>query len=81
MTRNEVDWRKLLKACIRGQVYDLDIPAVPCSNPETNDSLSHEEIGEFIACAREIIEEEGPYTSARTIREWDKFFLSAESWC
>jgi hypothetical protein len=28
-----IDYRKLLKDCIRGQLYDHDVPVIPCGDP------------------------------------------------
>lgn len=75
-----IDYRKLLKACIRGQVYDFDVPSVPCENPEIlGDELSADERREIIDCMKEVLAEEGPNVSARVAKQLESdfaFFLS-----
>jgi hypothetical protein len=62
-----VDYRKLLKDCIRGMIVEHDIPAVPIASwhegsddPEHVDSLrsTHEELELFFDLVAEVICEE-----------------------
>jgi len=55
-----VDYRKLLKDCIRGMIVEWDIPAVPiASRHENGESCTREELELFFDLVAEVMGEEG----------------------
>jgi len=60
-----IDYRNLLKDCIRGQIYDWDVPAFPCPYVDEHeqvadaDATTDEEAELFFALVREVLAEEG----------------------
>ena len=55
-----VDYRKLLKDCIRGMIVEWDIPAVPiASRHEDGEDSTREELELFFDLVAEVMSEEG----------------------
>jgi hypothetical protein len=56
-----VDYRKLLKDCIRGMVVDWNIPAVPLAIDADGeaDSCTQEELELFFDLVAEVVAEQG----------------------
>jgi hypothetical protein len=52
-----IDYRQLLKDCIRGQVWDFDIPALPSADP--NRDVTDEELRVYFAMIDEVLLEQG----------------------
>jgi hypothetical protein len=54
-----IDYRKLLKDCIRGQLYDRDIPVIPCGNPGSgSEACSDEELEAYFVLVWEAFRED-----------------------
>jgi hypothetical protein len=55
-----VDYRKLLKDCIRGMIIDCDIPAVPIASwHEDGEDSTREELELFFDLVAEVVSEQG----------------------
>jgi hypothetical protein len=66
-----IDYRQLLKASIRGTIYEYDIPASPAFPDTGDDGAIREALQAFWALAREVVAEEGE-TRPSVLRELAK---------
>lgn len=57
--KGAVDYREMLKASLRGQIYDLDLPTAPSGNPYSGRVLNEAERRAYCAVLREVMAEEG----------------------
>jgi hypothetical protein len=66
-----IDYQQLLKAAIRGMIYEYDIPASPAFPDTDDDGAIRESLEAFWALVREVVVEEGE-TRPSVLRELAK---------